>query len=495
MKASKSEKQGKGVVSLRKTNAPVSGTLAADHGFLGHGKLIFSFLSVVIAISVAIYLQLKNAQEQSSNSTLILYQSSQKNVPASSEHASDSELLPLDEFVRRKANVKLVGAEMAPEYEFDVVKENPYINYLPGPPMGERRERAMGAKFRNFLNHTLTQWWDDGSDTGVFSGVIRADADSTTNTYTTHVFHFRRKDTNELVASFTMNDDNFLYVIGPDQEGDKQVLKSKRYQDTMKELQFMKEYHRKHGVPWLSYYPRPKPVVFMYPADFPGQTHRVRSFVGYFNSMNEQSQQPIDFEIQVVSTKPRVLLIPKLLSPYEVDFVMDAGKKTLRESKVGNGADGFKSTTRTSTNGWLRRKSSQVLDRIYYRFADVLGMTDEQLQDGPQGNVENLQFVEYLLGQKYDPHHDFGNTGKISQRFSTLLVYLNVPEQGGATSFPKAYDGQGIQIKPQAGDAVLFYSMLPDGNGDDLSIHSGMPVYEGTKYICNLWSWDPKLDY
>jgi len=67
-------------------------------------------------------------------------------------------------------------------------------------------------------------------------------------------------------------------------------------------------------------------------------------------------------------------------------------------------------------------------------------------------------------------------------------MYLNVPEEGGATSFPKAFDGKGLVAKPPPGSAVLFYSMLPDGNGDDLSLHSGMEVTKGMKYVCNLWA-------
>ena len=39
---------------------------------------------------------------------------------------------------------------------------------------------------------------------------------------------------------------------------------------------------------------------------------------------------------------------------------------------------------------------------------------------------------------------------------------------------------------------MLFYSMRPDGNGDDLSLHAGEPVRKGVKWICNLWVWDPK---
>jgi len=59
-------------------------------------------------------------------------------------------------------------------------------------------------------------------------------------------------------------------------------------------------------------------------------------------------------------------------------------------------------------------------------------------------------------------------------------------------SFPKAADGRGIQVVPARGDAVLFYSMLPDGNADDLALHAGMPITHGEKWVCNLWVWDPR---
>ena len=37
----------------------------------------------------------------------------------------------------------------------------------------------------------------------------------------------------------------------------------------------------------------------------------------------------------------------------------------------------------------------------------------------------------------------------------------------------------GIKIVPKKGNAVLFYNLLDDGNGDDLSLHAALPVKEG----------------
>ena len=37
------------------------------------------------------------------------------------------------------------------------------------------------------------------------------------------------------------------------------------------------------------------------------------------------------------------------------------------------------------------------------------------------------------------------------------------------------------------GMAVLFYSLLEDGNGDDLSLHQALPIKKGEKWLANFW--------
>jgi prolyl 4-hydroxylase len=89
---------------------------------------------------------------------------------------------------------------------------------------------------------------------------------------------------------------------------------------------------------------------------------------------------------------------------------------------------------------------------------------------------------------------------------------------GGETSFPRWVNAETflpLNVKPEKGKAVLFYSQLPDGNLDDFSHHAALPVTEGEKVCCvgtcsvgehfcfvlfltfhyqwlmNLWVWDP----
>ena len=103
--------------------------------------------------------------------------------------------------------------------------------------------------------------------------------------------------------------------------------------------------------------------------------------------------------------------------------------------------------------------------------------------------------VHYINGQKYDAHHDWGVHGYPNSRFITLLLYLTDmehPQAGGETAFPKGgADGKGFKVRPVKGNAVLFYNLLEDGNGDDLALHAALPVFAGEKWLANFWVWDP----
>jgi hypothetical protein len=53
-----------------------------------------------------------------------------------------------------------------------------------------------------------------------------------------------------------------------------------------------------------------------------------------------------------------------------------------------------------------------------------------------------------------------------------------------------------FSIKPKKGEAILFYSQLPNGEVDNMSIHGGCPVIHGTKWAANLWVWNgPRNGY
>ena len=47
--------------------------------------------------------------------------------------------------------------------------------------------------------------------------------------------------------------------------------------------------------------------------------------------------------------------------------------------------------------------------------------------------------------------------------------------------------GTNVSVKPKKGDALLFYSMHPNGTMDSASLHTGCPVLKGVKWTATIW--------
>eukprot|EP00933_Yihiella_yeosuensis_P062992 TRINITY_DN66020_c0_g1_i1.p1 TRINITY_DN66020_c0_g1~~TRINITY_DN66020_c0_g1_i1.p1 ORF type:complete len:271 (-),score=29.97 TRINITY_DN66020_c0_g1_i1:739-1452(-) len=177
---------------------------------------------------------------------------------------------------------------------------------------------------------------------------------------------------------------------------------------------------------------------------------------------------------------PRLFLIRDLLTHLECLHIIAEAEPTLRDSTTGAGANITLSKIRTSKSTFLKWGRTKILDNILRRCAGALNVTEESLRQGG----EELQVVRYELEEEYSRHYDAGRDGY--NRLATLLILLHEPEEGGQTAFPLAYE-DGLQVTLSQGSALLFYSQLPDGNIDKLSLHAGLPVIQGTKWVCNLW--------
>jgi prolyl 4-hydroxylase len=118
------------------------------------------------------------------------------------------------------------------------------------------------------------------------------------------------------------------------------------------------------------------------------------------------------------------------------------------------------------------------------RIADLLGLD--------LGASEPLQGQRYLVGQEFKPHTDtfepggydyHVHTAETGQRTWTAMVYLNQPDEGGATRF-KAI---GKTIQPEPGKLIAWNNLLPDGSPNPATLHQGMKVRRGTKYVITKW--------
>ena len=262
------------------------------------------------------------------------------------------------------------------------------------------------------------------------------------------------------------------------------------------------------GRPWLAHYPRDPPIHHIWAADFIGQQHTIITDATHWTCVpqhNPPTQEerdechpippnvsPLAITLEVISIEPKIFLIKNTLSKTEADLIISLAKPKIKRSLAGSDG-GLVSNTRTSSNAWLGRREHYILDTIYKRAADIVNISETLFVPGQIGNiVEDMQVVNYQYNQEYTPHHDFGADGRPNQRYITLLFYLTDQidnDAGGETSFPKA----GLNpIHPGKGNSVMFYSLLEDGNADDLSLHAGTPVKKGEKWLANFWVWDPK---
>ena len=105
---------------------------------------------------------------------------------------------------------------------------------------------------------------------------------------------------------------------------------------------------------------------------------------------------------------------------------------------------------------------------------------------------EPMQGQRYAVGQEFKGHTDyfepngadFAKYCTISgQRTWTVMIYLNDVEAGGATRF-KAIDKI---VQPETGKLLAWNNLRLDGTVNPSTIHHGMKVRSGTKYVITKW--------
>lgn len=105
---------------------------------------------------------------------------------------------------------------------------------------------------------------------------------------------------------------------------------------------------------------------------------------------------------------------------------------------------------------------------------------------------EPCQGQRYDVGQEFKAHTDYFTPGgpdyeqfcSVSgQRTWTFMIYLNDVDAGGATRF-KAI---GKTFQPEAGKLLCWNNARPDGSVNPNTLHHGMKVRAGLKYVITKW--------
>lgn len=202
--------------------------------------------------------------------------------------------------------------------------------------------------------------------------------------------------------------------------------------------------------------------------------------------------------VEQISWKPRAYIYHNFISDQEaIHLVKLAAPQMKRSTVVGAGGKSVEDSYRTSYGTFLQRYQDKVVQRLENRVAAWTHI--------PVVHQEDTQILRYSDGQKYGVHYDSLPDEVAGPRVATILIYLNAPEEGGETAFPtqsewvdsslpekfgpfsKCADGH-VAFKPKRGDALLFWSIKPDGTSEDIhSAHAGCPVTKGVKWTATKW--------
>ena len=205
--------------------------------------------------------------------------------------------------------------------------------------------------------------------------------------------------------------------------------------------------------------------------------------------MNKEYPKKISDNVTMYSSDPILYVVDNFLSDDECQAFIDAADGNLQPSVVISPEDLIQHKTRTSENCWIEHDVNELVHEVSKRFSILVQM--------PIRNAEQYQLVYYKEGTEYKPHFDSFDhetqEGKKywepgGQRMITVIAYLNNVEEGGETGFPKL----DVNISAKKGNVVVFHNTLLNDSTTypkihPKSLHGGMPVIKGEKWMVNLW--------
>jgi prolyl 4-hydroxylase len=250
---------------------------------------------------------------------------------------------------------------------------------------------------------------------------------------------------------------------------------------------------------------------WIWPGVHIGFKRQVNVVSGYLSPHTDQASSLL--EIETISMKPLVLSVKNFISEKECDHIQNIAEPDMEYSSVslmdkdkGRPASDF----RTSQSAFLVAQD-EIMHALEDRTASLTRI--------PKNHQEYTQVLRYGYSEKYSAHLDWFDPELYQQdpqtqslidygkrnRLATVFWYLSNVEKGGHTVFPRfngapqPYDfddcTKGLKVKPEKGKVIIFYSMLPNGQGDPLSLHGACPVEKGIKWAANKWIWNAKMTF
>lgn len=172
--------------------------------------------------------------------------------------------------------------------------------------------------------------------------------------------------------------------------------------------------------------------------------------------------------------------IKEFLTNEEVDLIIKRGETSF---KTVTTLDKSHSDYRIAKGTWLSNHE-EISQKVRNKISNITKISID--------NMENLHIVKYETGGEYKIHCDFfepnsnyynNEIAKGGQRTLSALIYLNDDFEGGATHFPRWQK----TIIPERNKLVIWKNIKDNGELEYDSLHAGLPVTKGIKYIAIIW--------
>ena len=166
-----------------------------------------------------------------------------------------------------------------------------------------------------------------------------------------------------------------------------------------------------------------------------------------------------------------------VLSKAECEYII-SNLKNWKQSTVFSRKGETEQLDRKSEST-IELENSPILDKVK-KIISNLTKTEISKQEHP------ISIVKYEVGGEFKPHYDYiGNMFNVDERAhkgereKTAILYLNDDYDGGETYFPL----EDIKINPKEGNLLVFSNLNKNGQPNEKTLHSGLPVKRGIKYI------------
>ena len=176
-----------------------------------------------------------------------------------------------------------------------------------------------------------------------------------------------------------------------------------------------------------------------------------------------------------------IYIIDNFLSEKECAELIKSSKPKLEPATVVSSTNSDNIVNNERTNKTAHWTEEDIEVKINKKIKDTIKIYSKK--------SETPQVQNYQISEEYKPHYDYfqkhavDELKKGGQRSFTFMIYLNDVEEGGQTKFVELNQ----KITPKLGKAVIWCNLDHNNKPDKQTLHAGMPVIKGEKWILTKW--------